>query len=76
MLAVVVTDAIQCRFCKQYAQLNGVIVEALMRYKQDVKSGAFPSTEHTYPMDNDELAQFLNWINKQKGLMMKDGNLN
>jgi 3-methyl-2-oxobutanoate hydroxymethyltransferase len=46
------------RFVKQYAQLNGHIGEALSRYRDEVRSGDFPAEEHTYGMDDAELAAF------------------
>jgi 3-methyl-2-oxobutanoate hydroxymethyltransferase len=46
------------RFVKRYADLGEVIVEALGRYADDVRSGAFPEEQHTYKMPADELAAF------------------
>ncbi len=46
------------RFVKRYADLGDAIVEALGRYAEDVRSGAFPEEQHTYAMPDDERAAF------------------
>jgi len=46
------------RFVKRYADLGSVIVEALGRYADDVRSGAFPEERHTYAMPEEEQAEF------------------
>ena len=46
------------RFVKRYADLGDVIVEALGRYAEEVRSGAFPEEQHTYKMPAEELAAF------------------
>ena len=46
------------RFVKRYADLGAVIVDALERYAEDVRSGAFPEQQHTYAMPEDELRAF------------------
>ncbi len=46
------------RFVKRYADLGDVITEALSRYAEEVRSGAFPEQQHTYSMPDDELAAF------------------
>jgi 3-methyl-2-oxobutanoate hydroxymethyltransferase len=50
-------EAGPARFVKQYAQLSGVIREAIGQYVADVRSGAFPSPEHTYGMPDTERAR-------------------
>ncbi len=47
------------RFTKRYAEIGAAVQEALERFAADVRSGAFPSEEHTYPMPEDEVAAFL-----------------
>jgi 3-methyl-2-oxobutanoate hydroxymethyltransferase len=37
------------RFVKQYANLAQVIGDAASAYVDDVRTGAFPSGEHTFP---------------------------
>jgi len=46
------------RFVKRYAELADEIVDALGRYAAEVRSGAFPEEEHTYSIEDDELAEF------------------
>ena len=46
------------RFVKRYADLGEVIVEALGRYADEVRSGTFPEEHHTYAMPEDERAAF------------------
>jgi 3-methyl-2-oxobutanoate hydroxymethyltransferase len=46
------------RFVKRYADLGEVITEALGRYAEEVRSGAFPEQQHTYAMPDEELAAF------------------
>jgi 3-methyl-2-oxobutanoate hydroxymethyltransferase len=46
------------RFVKQYAELQPLIQEAVARYGDEVRSGAFPEERHTYGITEDELAQF------------------
>jgi 3-methyl-2-oxobutanoate hydroxymethyltransferase len=47
------------RFAKRYADLDTEIRGALERFAGDVRSGAFPTEEHTYAMPEEELAAFL-----------------
>ena len=47
------------RFTKRYAEIGDEIRDALERFAADVRSGAFPTDEHTYPMPDDELGAFL-----------------
>ena len=46
------------RFVKRYADLGATIVDALARYAEEVRSGAFPEEQHTYKMPADELDAF------------------
>jgi 3-methyl-2-oxobutanoate hydroxymethyltransferase len=46
------------RFVKRYAELGDAIVDALGRYAEEVRSGAFPEEQHTYTMPDDERAAF------------------
>jgi 3-methyl-2-oxobutanoate hydroxymethyltransferase len=46
------------RFVKRYADLGTVIVEALSRYAEEVRSGEFPEEQHTYKMPAEELEAF------------------
>jgi 3-methyl-2-oxobutanoate hydroxymethyltransferase len=46
------------RFVKRYASLADEIRDALRRYAEDVRSGAFPQAEHTYSIPEGELELF------------------
>jgi 3-methyl-2-oxobutanoate hydroxymethyltransferase len=46
------------RFVKRYADLGAVIQEALERYAEEVRSGAFPEEQHTYAMPEEERTAF------------------
>ena len=39
------------RFVKQYANLAEIIHDAASRYVEEVRSGAFPTAEHTFPTE-------------------------
>ena len=41
------------KFVKQYAQIVSVMNDAFRQYIDEVKSGAFPSEEHTFKIDDD-----------------------
>lgn len=47
------------RFAKRYADLGAEIRGALGRFAEEVRSGAFPTEEHTYAMPDEELETFL-----------------
>ena len=47
------------KFAKRYADLSTEIRGALERFADEVRSGAFPTEEHTYAMPEQELAAFL-----------------
>jgi len=46
------------RFVKRYAELGEAIVDALGRYADEVRSGAFPEAQHTYAMPEEEREAF------------------
>ena len=41
------------KFVKQYEQIGSVMKDAFKQYISEVKSGAFPSEEHTFKIDDD-----------------------
>ncbi|MGH2973070.1 MAG: 3-methyl-2-oxobutanoate hydroxymethyltransferase [Gaiellaceae bacterium] len=45
------------RFVKRYADVGEVITEALGRFAEEVRSGAFPEQQHAYAMPEEELAE-------------------
>jgi 3-methyl-2-oxobutanoate hydroxymethyltransferase len=46
------------RFVKRYAELGDAIVDALGRYADEVRTGAFPEEQHTYAMPAAEAEAF------------------
>jgi 3-methyl-2-oxobutanoate hydroxymethyltransferase len=46
------------RFAKRYAEVKAQMVAGVAEYAAEVRSGAFPGPEHTYSIDDDELARF------------------
>ena len=42
------TDGPQPRFVKRYAELRGVVRDALASYVAEVGEGTYPAPEHTY----------------------------
>lgn len=47
------------RFLKVYADLSQTIVEALTDFRQEVESGAFPTMQHSYSIEDEELGKLL-----------------
>ena len=50
-------DELTPRYLKRYAGLSKTIETAAREYLSEVKSGAFPAEEHSYPMDPEEEAR-------------------
>lgn len=48
-------DAFTPKFVKKYLNLNGLILEALGHYKEEVAAGQFPEEEHCYKLKAGEL---------------------
>ena len=46
------------RFAKRYAEVKAEMVAGVAEYSEEVRSGAFPAPEHTYSIDEEELARF------------------
>ena len=46
------------RFAKRFGDLKAQMVAGVAQYADEVRSGAFPAPEHTYSIDDDELAAF------------------
>lgn len=43
------------KFVKRYANLSPILLEAFARYREEVKTGAFPQPEHLYSMQEGEV---------------------
>jgi 3-methyl-2-oxobutanoate hydroxymethyltransferase len=50
------TEGLSPKFVRRYADLGGVIVDALARFADDVRSGAFPSSAESYHASADVVA--------------------
>lgn len=48
------------KFAKQYVNLTPEMLKAITKYKDEVKSGEFPSKEHTFTIKEDELQKLRN----------------
>ncbi|KAI9726791.1 MAG: hypothetical protein M1828_000647 [Chrysothrix sp. TS-e1954] len=46
------------KFVKKYGDVWGESMRAMEAYREDVKSRAYPSEEHTYPIPREELSKF------------------
>jgi 3-methyl-2-oxobutanoate hydroxymethyltransferase len=46
------------RFTKRYAEVKRAMVEGVQAYAEDVRSRGFPTPEHTYSIDPEELDRF------------------
>jgi 3-methyl-2-oxobutanoate hydroxymethyltransferase len=46
------------RFAKRFGELKAQMVAGVAEYAAEVRSGTFPGPEHTYSIDDDELAGF------------------
>jgi 3-methyl-2-oxobutanoate hydroxymethyltransferase len=46
------------RFAKQYAELRSAMIAAVSEYADEVRTGRFPTAEHTFSIDPGELAAF------------------
>jgi 3-methyl-2-oxobutanoate hydroxymethyltransferase len=53
-----ITQGHMAKFVKRYADVHEGMVEAVGRYADEVRGGAFPSPEYVYGVDEEELADF------------------
>jgi 3-methyl-2-oxobutanoate hydroxymethyltransferase len=51
-------DGMAPRFAKRYAELKAEMVAGVAQYAAEVRNHAFPGPEHTYSIDEEELAAF------------------
>lgn len=54
------------RFVKRYAQLKEVIRGAFTRYREEVKARQFPGPEHSFSLDEQELAAWEGYLTKRR----------
>jgi 3-methyl-2-oxobutanoate hydroxymethyltransferase len=55
------------KFVKRYGDVWGETRKAIEAYKDEVKSRAYPSKEHTYAMAKDELEEFEKRVGEAEG---------
>jgi len=53
------------RFVKRYASLRKQMIDGMSAYAEDVRDRRFPTDEHTYSIDPDELEQFRRYLNQE-----------
>ncbi|KAK6506671.1 hypothetical protein TWF481_005130 [Arthrobotrys musiformis] len=54
------------KFVKKYTDVFEVSKKAIGEYRDEVKAGAYPAQEHTYPVKEHEVAEFKQIIEKRK----------
>lgn len=47
------------RFVKRYAELGDAMMEAFRKYREEVKAGIFPGTEHCYNLPDEEFEKLI-----------------
>ncbi|KAF3936894.1 hypothetical protein ABW19_dt0206213 [Dactylella cylindrospora] len=55
------------KFVKKYADVFEVSRRAIGEYKEEVKAGQYPAIEHSYPVKDQEVAEFKQIIETRKG---------
>lgn len=53
-----ITQHLQPRFVKKYAELHQEIVKALKMYKDEIEKGEFPQPEHAFMMKEEDIPKF------------------
>jgi 3-methyl-2-oxobutanoate hydroxymethyltransferase len=51
------------RFLKVYADISQAIITALTDFRQEVETGAYPTAQHSYTIDDAELHQLMTRLN-------------
>jgi 3-methyl-2-oxobutanoate hydroxymethyltransferase len=58
-------EAIKPRYVKRYANLAETALQAMTQYCEEVRSAQFPGAEHTYKIDEAEVAKFRELVRKK-----------
>jgi 3-methyl-2-oxobutanoate hydroxymethyltransferase len=53
------------KFVKRYAEIGGAMSDGVRAYADDVRARRFPAKEHTYSVEEDQLAEFKNYLNQE-----------
>jgi len=48
------------RFLKVYVDISDMIVRALTQYREEVETGVFPTRDHSYTIDEEEMEKLVN----------------
>ena len=59
-------DTFKPKFAKRYGNVVDVAVKAFEDYAEDVRSGAFPDSDHSYKMKAEEVEKFMSALAKSK----------
>jgi 3-methyl-2-oxobutanoate hydroxymethyltransferase len=59
-------DRFTPKFVKKYAELGKEMREALTRFTEEVRSGAFPDKEHSYAMDSEVENRVIEYVKNRK----------
>ncbi len=60
-----ITTGHMAKFVKRYAEVHEQMVEAVGRYGDEVRAGAFPAPEHAYSVDPEELSEFHRYLDQE-----------
>ncbi|CAJ0637710.1 2832_t:CDS:10, partial [Entrophospora sp. SA101] len=61
-----VFDKFTPSFSKKYGNLDKIITDACISYREEVKNRIFPGEEHCYSMDKEELKKFMEFIDEKE----------
>jgi 3-methyl-2-oxobutanoate hydroxymethyltransferase len=60
-----ITTGHMAKFVKRYAEIHESMVAAVGSYDEEVRNGKFPGPEHSYAIDDAELARFRDYIDQE-----------
>ncbi len=60
-----ITTGHMAKFVKQYADVHGTMVEALVDYGKEVRSRHFPEPDHVYSVEPSELDEFRRYLDQE-----------
>lgn len=60
-----ITTGHMAKFVKRYAEIHESMVAAVGAYDEEVRAGKFPGPEHSYAIDEAELARFRDYIDQE-----------
>lgn len=60
-----ITTGHMAKFVKRYAEIHDSMVAAVGAYGEEVRAAKFPAPEHSYSIDETELARFRDYIEQE-----------